>query len=589
MLRAIQQLATRYKKPLLFGICGGLGCLAAALILGEVFLHFTKLPPSVEKDPQAIALLIDTSSSMEGGKLPEVKGAAINFVQRQSGKQNNFAVVSFNNGSQVIARLGSDNNTLIQGISGLTPSGGTNMAAGIDTAALEIQSATPKSRNILLFTDGQPNSLPAANASALNARLQGITVVAVGTGGADSSYLAQLTGDPSLVFFANSGDFDRAFQQAEKVIYGKQLVESGNSGDYSLIYSLLRIGGWTSLLAIGVSLALIAGQNFYLRRRILSPKEIVLGTLAGGIAGVCAGGIGQLLFLSTSVFSSELVSKVLSCTLLGGIVGASFTRLAAKSFSGQKLFLGAIGGVVGSFGHFLATALLGTLYGNIALGIVCFIALGKSPWLGAGTIIGVLSSLSLWLIPSFPIIDLVTRIVGWGILGICMGGSMSFFIPNLKLSRALLGGTLGGAIGSLGFLAFAFLLGDIAGRLIGSIILGFCIGIMIAWLEALSRQTSLIINWGKSEQSKIAIGRTPIVVGSSSEAHIHLPRGQGFPPIVAKIREEEKGKIVMEYSEAMRERGMKVLRHELKHGDKRKLGDVVLELEMANDVEARNK
>ena len=589
MLTTIQQLATRYKKPLLFGICGGLGCLFAALVLGEVFLHLTKLPPSVEKAPQAIALLIDTSGSMSGSKLFEVQGAATNFVQRQDGKQDSLAVVSFNSSSQVISQFGSDKKSLIQGIAGLSATGGTNMEAGLDTAVAVIQSTPQKSRNILLFTDGQPDSLPAASASALNARLQGITIVAVGTGDANINSLAQLTGNPSLVFFANSGEFDLAFQQAEKVIYGKQLVESGRSGDYSLVYSLLRIGGWTGLLAIGVSLALIAGQNFYLRRRILSPKEIVLGSLAGGIAGFCAGGIGQLLFLSTSVFSSELVSKVFSCTLLGAIASVGFIRIKDKAASGQQLFVVGLGGVIGSFGHFLATAILGTLYGNIIIGIICLFLLNKLPWLGSGTIIGVLASLSLWLIPSFPIIDVLTRIIGWGLLGICMGGSMSFFIPNLKLSRALIGGTLGGAIGSLGFLAFAFLLGDIAGRLIGSIILGFCIGIMIAWLEALSQQTSLIINWGKSEQSKIAIGRTPIVVGSSSEAHIHLPRGQGFPPIVAKIREEEKGKIVMEYSEAMRERGMKVLRHELKHGDKRKLGDVVLELEMANDVEARNK
>jgi Ca-activated chloride channel homolog len=589
MLTAIQQLATRYKKPLLFGICGGLGCLAAALILGEVFLHLTKLPPSVEKAPQAIALLIDTSGSMDGGKLPEVKGAAINFVQRQNGQQNNLAVVSFNNGSQLIAQIGSDQSTLTQGIASLVADGGTNMSSGIDTAVAAVRSGSSRNRNILLFTDGQPASATATNASALNARLQGVTIIAVGTGDADTRFLAQLTGDPSLVFFANSGEFDRAFQQAEKVIYGKQLVESGNSGDYSLVYSLLRIGGWTGLLAIGVSLALIAGQNFYLRRRILSPKEIVLGTLAGGIAGVCAGGIGQLLFLSTSVFSSELVSKLASCILLGAIASVGFIRIRDKSASGQQLFVVGLGGVIGSFGHFIGTAILGTLYGNIIIGIICLFLLNKLPWFGSGTIIGALVSLSLWLIPSFPIIDVLTRITGWGLLGICMGGSMSFFIPNLKLNRALLGGTLGGAIGSLGFLAFSFLLGDIAGRLIGAVILGFCIGIMIALLEALSRQTSLIINWGKSEQSKIAIGRTPIVVGSSSEAHIHLPRGQGFPPIVAKIREEEKGKIVMEYSEAMRERGMKVLRHELKHGDKRKLGDVVLELEMASNSDTGNK
>lgn len=588
MLILIQQLATRYKKPLFFGIYGGLGCLLAALLFGEIFLNLTQLPPSVEKTPQAIALLIDTSGSMEGSKLAEVKGAAINFVQRQSGQQNSLAIISFDANAQVVSGFGSDSNALIQGIAALSAKGGTNMSLGVDTAFAETQSASQKSRNILLFTDGVPDSLPAASTSALSARLKGVNVLAVGTDGADVNVLNQLTGNPALVFFANSGQLDNAFRQAEKAIYGKQLVESGRVGDYNLVYSLLRIGGWTCLLAIGVSLALIVGQNIYLRRRIISPKEFLLGTLAGGLAGASAGAIGQFLFLSTNLFSSDLISKIISCVFLGLILGMGFTRIFAKSFSSQKLILGGVGGVIGSFGNFIAIAILGTIYGNILTGVVCFFVLGKSPWLGAGTILGVTSSLLLLLIPSFPVIDLLTRIIGWGLLGVCLGGSMSFFIPNLKLNRALLGGLLGGAIGSLGFLAFAFLLGDIAGRLIGSAILGFFIGIMIALLEALSRQPQLVINWSNSEPIKIAIGRTPIVMGSSSEAHVHLPRNQGFPPIVAKIREED-GKIVMEYSEAMRERGMKVLRFELKHGDKRKLGDVMIALEMADNPETRKR
>lgn len=581
MLKIIQQLATRYKKPLLFGVCGGLGCLIAALVMGEIFLKLTELPPSVEKAPQAIVLLIDSSGSMDGVKLAEVKTAATSFVERQTGKQDNLAIVSFSDGSQVVAGLGSDKNTLIQGINGLIANGGTNMASGIDTASAELQSAPQKSRNILLFTDGVPSSLPAASTSALSARLQGITVVAVGAGGADVSALGQITGNSSLVFFANSGEFDRAFQQAEKIIYGKQLVESGKSGDYGLVYSLLRIGGWTGLLGIGISLALITGQNFYLRRRILSPKEFVLGTLAGGIAGIGAGAIGQLLFLSTAIVSSELISQIISSVLLGISLSMVFTRIFVKSFSGTKLVVAGVGAAIGSLGNYLAMAVLGTIPANIAIAVVCFIALGKSPWLGSGAIIGVISTLLLSFLPSFSIIDLLTRVVGWGLLGICLGGSMSFFIPNLKLNRALLGGVLGGAIGALGFLAFAIFLGDLVGRLMGSLILGFMIGIMIALLEALSREPCLIVNWG-TEKRKIAIGRTPIVMGSSSEAHINLPRSKGFPPIVAKIRIEE-GKIIMEYSEAMREQGMKVLRHELKHGDKRKLGDVLVELEISGN------
>jgi len=67
------------------------------------------------------------------------------------------------------------------------------------------------------------------------------------------------------------------------------------------------------------------------------------------------------------------------------------------------------------------------------------------------------------------------------------------------------------------------------------------------------------------------------------------PSGASSWVIHFRFESAEKGKIVMEYSEAMRERGMKVLRHELKHGDKRKLGDVVLELEMASNSDTGNK
>jgi Ca-activated chloride channel homolog len=71
------QLRQKLSKPLLFGLYGAVGCLGAATIFGEVFLLLTKLPPTVERSPLAILLLIDTSGSMnENGKLGEVKAAA---------------------------------------------------------------------------------------------------------------------------------------------------------------------------------------------------------------------------------------------------------------------------------------------------------------------------------------------------------------------------------------------------------------------------------------------------------------------------------------------------------------------------------
>jgi hypothetical protein len=52
------QLRQKLSKPLLFGLYGAVGCLGAATLFGEVFLLLTKLPPTVERSPLAILLLI---------------------------------------------------------------------------------------------------------------------------------------------------------------------------------------------------------------------------------------------------------------------------------------------------------------------------------------------------------------------------------------------------------------------------------------------------------------------------------------------------------------------------------------------------
>jgi len=478
-------LKQKISKPLLFGLYGAVGCLIAAMVLGEIFLALTKLPPSTqgspqgtERSPQAIVLLIDSSSSMSGSKLREVKSAATSFVERQDLSQDSFAVVGFGDEVYIGSSLSSDLNTLEQAIAELDDSGTTPMALGLEAATIQLQS-TNLTPNILLFTDGYPDSETATLTAAQSSKSQGINIVAVATGDADTNFLTQLTGDSELVFFANSGQFDQAFRAAEEIIYGTNLVESGQSGDYGLVYGTLRIGGWTGLLALGTSLALIVGQNQYLRRRLLTPGEGTLGIIGGLAAGLAAGAIGQLIF----------------------------TPLA-----------------------------------------------------------------------SIPLLEVVGRILGWIILGTLVGGGMSFFIPNLQQRRALIGGGIGGGAGALGFLFAAGAFGDIAGRLVGAAILGFFIGLMIALIEALSREAWLIVHWTPKEQTKIALGATPVVLGSSDNAHIYLSKAQGFTPTTAKIYKEGET-IVMQYDDEYgRQKSMKRLRHELDDGSRRKLGNITIEV-----------
>jgi len=478
------QLRQKLSKPILFGLYGAVGCLGAATLFGEAFLALTKLSPTIQRSPQAIVLLIDCSGSMdEKNKLQEVKSAAQAFLQRQNLSENRLAVVGFGSNVQIGVSLTGNKLMLDRAIAQLSDGGGTRMDIAIEAAARELQS-TSKPRNILLFTDGEPSNAGTTLTAGQSAKAQGINLVAVATGDANTNFLTQLTGNRSLVFYANSGDFDRAFRQAEQAIYSNQLVESGPTGDYSLLYSVLRIGGWTALLAIGTSLALIAGQNHYLRRRLLTLSEGSIGTGGSLAAGLAAGAIGQLLFLPVA---------------------------------------------------------------------------------------------------GIPLLTLGGRIIGWAILGTLLGGGMSFFVPNLQKNRALQAGAIGGTAGAIGFLLVSAVSGDLVGRLVGAAIVGFFIGLAIALIEDLSRRAWLIVHWTPTEQTNINLGTQPIILGSSEDAHIYLRKDQGYPPVTAKLYLES-GKIVMEFDEQMQKlKGMKILRHELANGDRRKVGEIMIEVKTATE------
>jgi Ca-activated chloride channel family protein len=172
------------------------------------------------------------------------------------------------------------------------------------------------------------------------------------------------------------------------------------------------------------------------------------------------------------------------------------------------------------------------------------------------------------------------RVICWGIAGGLLGVGLSFRIPNLGRLRGLAGGTIGGVIGGCLFILFTFLIGVVAGRLLGLAAIGFFIGLAIVLVEAAFREAWLIVHWTPTEQKTISLGTKPVLLGSSEDAHVYLKKSQGYPPITAKIYTEGE-KIIMEFDETMKDKGMKILRHELANGDRRKVGDVMIEVKTA--------
>ncbi|GHV67705.1 hypothetical protein FACS1894199_13710 [Bacteroidia bacterium] len=132
-------------------------------------------------------------------------------------------------------------------------------------------------------------------------------------------------------------------------------------------------------------------------------------------------------------------------------------------------------------------------------------------------------------------VEIISRILCWGIFGFGLGWSVSYFIPNFPKKRALLAGLLGGIVGGAVF-RFSFeILPETYGRIIGVAILGFFIGLVISFVEEVLREAWLTVVWGKNESTSVALGTKEIILGSSPKADIYLPVEKNYPPITAII------------------------------------------------------
>jgi Ca-activated chloride channel family protein len=408
LIRSLRDRLRGDKKAVYFALWGAFGCLLGAFS-GELLLFATRAP---RPPSQAVCLLIDCSDSMlgrtsesTGTKLDEVKSAAEQFATRQDLSHDLLAVVGFGSAAHPAAQLAHDVKQIKLAISRLHSQGSTAMDRGLDVAAHQLEavndpSLQPVVKSILLFTDGQPDHADAAMAAADRCREQKIRLFAIGTGDADMDFLAEMTGDPALVFSAQSGTFGESFGQAEKAIYGSLVESSEAQGGFLKL--LLRMIGWTALVAWGGSLALIAGQNRYVRRPPLSRNEVFAGTLGGLVAGLAAGAAGQLLYVmamggSQSPSAGHAVAAIVSATgrivgwsLLGAVVGRGLAFFVPNLAPRHALMGGAVGGALAAvaflfftfvgdtLGRFVGAAILGA---SIGLMIALFEAAFREVWL----------------------------------------------------------------------------------------------------------------------------------------------------------------------------------------------------------------
>jgi Ca-activated chloride channel family protein len=382
----------------MFAVIGAIGCLLGA-IMGE---GFVRAPRQQNREILAtsteLCLLMDHSGSMAGGKLEEVVRSASSFVHRQNLQRNPIGVAAFSTTAQPLVELTSSRDEIDRALAQLRPEGATCMDLGLESAKRLLQHVPANQPSaprqaILLFTDGEPDDggqndfmsgdiAERTRRAAQSIRESGTRIVAVGTGDAKTAYLAQLTGDPSLVFFASQGGFDAAFRQAEKVIYRRQLVDSGGKS-YSLTATLVRNVGWSVLISLGLAFLLWGGQNTYLHRAPYAKGDSLSLLQGGAVAGISAGLTAQFgLSLFSQVEGSDPLLQrgafVLAWTLLGALMGRGISKVVPNLKWQTALGAGAIGGLVAGTAFLVTSAVSSDLAARFIGAIILGCAIGYS-------------------------------------------------------------------------------------------------------------------------------------------------------------------------------------------------------------------
>jgi hypothetical protein len=188
---------------------------------------------------------------------------------------------------------------------------------------------------------------------------------------------------------------------------------------------LLAIGVWTMVIAGGIGLLIVVGQQLYVRQSWVSLSGGGLALGGGFLAGLAGGILGQLFFqFMPATTAWEAVGRILGWSLLGGLIGLGMTL----SVPNLKWHRGLLGGLLGGF--------LGALAFQVISGI------GSLPgrWIGAailGLCIGLMVALAelafrrWWLEIAFGPREVRTITLGAATVGI--GGDenlASIFVPG---------------------------------------------------------------------------------------------------------------------------------------------------------------
>ena len=227
-----------------------------------------------EKPSLAMMLVVDKSGSMGGQKIELAKDAAKAAVELL-GPRDSIGVIAFDGAAYTVSELRStaSQGQIIDAISTIEASGGTNMYPAMVDALDALRGATAKLKHVILMTDGvsSPGDFQGA-ASDMAANRITLSTVALGQGASEAllEELSQIGG--GRYYFCDSPD-------AVPQVFAKETVEASKSAINELPFTAQTVRP-TEVLE-GVELELSPLLLGYVVTRPKPTAEFILATESG--------------------------------------------------------------------------------------------------------------------------------------------------------------------------------------------------------------------------------------------------------------------------------------------------------------------
>lgn len=128
---------------------------------------------------------------------------------------------------------------------------------------------------------------------------------------------------------------------------------------------IIVIALWTALLTVGLTIALVGGQNRYTGKPLFSTQQAIPIMLGSAAAGAVAGAAGQILFgLMSQVGILPQLGFLAGWGLLGGLVGYGVCFFIPNLAASKSTLAGVAGGFVGALAFIAVTLFAGSIAGR---------------------------------------------------------------------------------------------------------------------------------------------------------------------------------------------------------------------------------